>query len=219
LLGDSHAAQWTSAFVTIANARGWKLVVYSKAACSYTGLHLALDEQEFQSCTDWNEKVRQLLLESRPEVIVVTGRDKPIISDGVVVLAAQAREAFVEDHVVRWGELISNGSQVIALADTPLPGFYVPECVSTHRNDLGSCTFDQATSLELDGGSLRQAASERGDVPYVDINAAICPGAICPIIVGGVLVYQDRTHLTDTYVRTLTPTIAAALDVALRQPV
>ncbi|MEQ1872992.1 MAG: acyltransferase family protein [Ilumatobacteraceae bacterium] len=211
LVGDSHAAQWTSAFVAIADARGWKVVVYSKAACTYTGLRLALEGQEYSSCTAWNAEVHRLLLERRPSVIVVTGRDKPVLSDDVVVPATQALALLVSDQVLRWGDLIANGSQVIALADTPIPGFYVPECVSTHRDDLAACTFESATALQPEGGSLRATARELPSVHYVDLNPAICPGAVCPVVVGGVLVYSDRTHLTDTYVQTLTPTLASAL--------
>ena len=56
------------------------------------------------------------------------------------------------------------------------------------------------------------AAAAELDVPYVDLNASICPSDTCPVVVGGVLVYRDTAHLSDTYVRTLIPQLAAAFD-------
>ena len=221
LVGDSHAAQWTSTLDAIARAKGWRLRIYSKAACNYTALKLpqagqeqaSPDEsvQEYVSCTDWNANVHRILLDTRPAVIVITGREPRIWTEDGMRSLAQSRSDAIEDKLARWGELIDNGSKVIGLASTPLPFFDVPECVSENRSSLSACTFERGEALDLTGGSA-QAAAEFLEAAFVDVNDAICPTARCPVVVGGILVYRDRSHLTDTYARTLTPVLADALD-------
>jgi hypothetical protein len=38
-----------------------------------------------------------------------------------------------------------------------------------------------------------------------------CPGKMCPAVIGDVLVYRKGSHLTATYVLTLTPWLAEHL--------
>ncbi len=40
---------------------------------------------------------------------------------------------------------------------------------------------------------------------------------MCPSVIGGVNVYRDQTHLTDTYTKTLAPWLGDAIRAALRE--
>jgi hypothetical protein len=48
----------------------------------------------------------------------------------------------------------------------------------------------------------------------VDINDAICPTERCAAVIGNVLIYRQGSHLTATYVATLTPRLASAFTAA-----
>lgn len=52
------------------------------------------------------------------------------------------------------------------------------------------------------------------DVPIIDLTDAICEADTCRAIVGNVLAWRDSNHLTATYVRTLAPTLGAAMQDA-----
>ena len=212
LVGDSKAAQWVSAFETIASAKGWRLQIYSKAACTFAGVTLVQDGPPYEACSDWNEAVMAQLLDERPDVVIVTGRDQPVVSDGAPLSTEASTQLLIDGHVARWGELEANGMRVIVLAETPTPRSNVAECLSEHTDHLEACTFPRADALDPDGGSMRSAYAQMGTIDYVDVNAAICPTETCPVVVGGVIVYRVPTHLTDTYVRTMTPYVAAAFD-------
>jgi hypothetical protein len=45
----------------------------------------------------------------------------------------------------------------------------------------------------------------------IDLFDTICPTEQCPPVVGNVLIYRKGSHLTATYVKTLTPHVAQAL--------
>ncbi len=49
------------------------------------------------------------------------------------------------------------------------------------------------------------------DLPVIDLNGAICPQDQCAAVIGGVPVYRDSNHLSDTYVRSLSSRLEVAL--------
>jgi hypothetical protein len=49
-------------------------------------------------------------------------------------------------------------------------------------------------------------------VDVVDLTDRFCGPDRCPAVIGNVAVYRDNNHVTDTYARSLTPYLGAALD-------
>ena len=50
------------------------------------------------------------------------------------------------------------------------------------------------------------------DSPFVDLNEWICPpGEVCPPVIDGALVYRQGSHITASYIRSLTPMLYRAL--------
>ncbi len=211
LVGDSHANQWATAINTIAESRGWSFRILTKAACTYTGLDI-LRDAEYEECIAWNERVHAIILDEAPDLVVFTGREARISVEGETLSLEDGRPYLVEDNKIRWTELIQNGTQVVALADSPIPGFDVAECVSENRDDLRECTFGRTSATRRLGISSREAAAAVDGADFIDLTDSICPSEECPVVVGGVLVYRDSQHLTDSYVRTLTPALRAELD-------
>ena len=46
----------------------------------------------------------------------------------------------------------------------------------------------------------------------VDLTRWFCDDRGCPLVIGGVKVYRDLGHLTESYARTLAPYLGEALD-------
>jgi hypothetical protein len=79
-------------------------------------------------------------------------------------------------------------------------------------DNLAACAFERSPADENGGaGAQVVAAKELADVHLVDLNDFICPGEMCPAVIGSVLVYRQGSHLTKTYVDSLTPRLEAAL--------
>jgi hypothetical protein len=113
-----------------------------------------------------------------------------------------------------WRELTAEGSKVLVIADNAPPGMNVYECVEQHQAHLSECAFDRK---RYDWGAAtvqHEAARGLAGVGVVDMFDAICPTEQCAPVIGNVLIYRQGSHLTKTYVETLTPRLATSLSAA-----
>jgi hypothetical protein len=127
----------------------------------------------------------------------------------------QSMDAMVQGMRASWSAVVKAGSEVIVIADNPYPGFNVYECVDEHRNDLSACTYDR-DRLATSGAystQLRAVEAQPG-VHIVNLFDAICPTTRCSPVIGNVLIYRQGSHITRTYIETLTPRLAQALSAA-----
>jgi hypothetical protein len=86
----------------------------------------------------------------------------------------------------------------------------VPECVSRSLNHLQSCATPRSKALAYPPVNSRVAAEVEG-VSLIDPTSMVCLEKTCPAVIGDALVYRNGSHLTATYVRTLTPWLAGRL--------
>ncbi|MGH3388505.1 MAG: acyltransferase family protein [Actinomadura sp.] len=207
VVGDSKMAQWIPALQPLAEQNGWRLVTYLKSACSFS---MAVPEVEGPPCRAWAAGVLGRLTADPPDYVLTSqvnlhGRDV----DGTYTV-----RAMVTGLRAMWARLRSVGIRVVVIANNPkpgLPGMEVYECVAENPGRLSACAFDRGN---YDAGSaVVQHAAVKGmrGVEIVDLFDAICPLDRCPPVIGNVLVYRQGSHLTATYVKTLTPRLARAL--------
>jgi peptidoglycan/LPS O-acetylase OafA/YrhL len=195
LLGDSKAHQWIPALRRIANREGWRLEVYLKAACTVTTAGVVPD------CASYNEKVLARFKErGAPDYAIVSHRGTNYdASTGGLVDGLAAIQSL--------------GTKVVALADNASPLTQtVYDCVERHPADYRVCAFDRDAALKRSGSPLLKDAADKLDLPYVDLNRWICPpGDTCPPVIAHTLVYRRGSHLTATYIESLTPMLHRAL--------
>ena len=125
------------------------------------------------------------------------------------------------DGLVRmWSKITSRGIPIIVLLDNPAP-VGVPEgevyrCVADHLDSLGACSFSRGRGTESSGSpALRAAAKRVKGVKVVDMSDALCTPTICPPVIGGVLVYRQGSHITNTYVLSVQEFLARRLQPAV----
>jgi hypothetical protein len=217
LLGDSHAAQWAPTLQAIAEQRGWKLLVYTKSSCPLTQTTVAQgkDNRPYAGCAGWNDDVLRHMARAKPDV-VVTSATSYLVNEGEGVLGeAESERKVVAGMRSSWKTLVRGGAQVVALADTPRPGFDMAECVSANEGRLSTCAVPRQKALAGAGPTITAAAKGQPGVRLVDLNDYICPDTRCAPVIGRVLVYRDEHHITATYARTLAgPMLAALGDLA-----
>jgi peptidoglycan/LPS O-acetylase OafA/YrhL len=208
LFGDSHAEQWLSAAQALARELGTGVVQLTKQGCPATMLHVDLPAGggPYPACDRWREtSLRRLEAGHRPAVVVVTS-----YSGYAGDPTAQAA-----GWLPTLRRLVALGAPVVYLADTPLPPTDVPDCVSGALDDWDRCAFDRATAVQEDRTAAAVAAGRVRGVWLVDLTPSLCPDAgpraRCPAVRGGVLLYRDASHLTDTAVRVLAPQFVAAV--------
>ena len=89
------------------------------------------------------------------------------------------------------------------------------DCVLAHRSpsacDVPAGKAFYATPPSAYAEQAMTAAHLAGKVPVIDMSSLICPGSACVPVIGNVLVFWDRHHLTREYAGTLAPFLQARL--------
>ena len=197
MLGDSKMGQWFPAVEAIAHDEGWRVELYLKSACSFTYDGARSDCEEFGRNAN-----KHFDEEGAPDVALVSG-------------GAGSSPALRKGMTEAISELKAKGTKVVVLSDSPRPGKeQVYTCVEEHPDDFSTCAFpaDEDNGRKGRGTKALQESATAADVPFVDLNEWICPpGKECPPVIGDSLVYRQGSHVTATYIRTLTPMLYRAL--------
>ncbi len=113
--------------------------------------------------------------------------------------------------------------QIFVIAGTPALSFDGPGCLARTQNRLqladrlcrtntGKSRIDAVTTLLSEGvGSLE-------NVKVLDLNDLVCPDHVCRALSSeGIIVFRDNQHVTDTFVLSQAPYVAARLSSADRK--
>ena len=211
-VGDSKIQQMESALIGAAEQNDWRLVTYFKSGCAFAEPRFDLSDTERQNCAGWNESALQEIIALHPDAVLTTGR---LVRDGRTESGDETRGA--EMIASWWNQLEDTGIPVIPVLDNPAPPNEVYECVATHLDELSACSFDRQEAVDRSGASYQQLAMElTGITEYIDLSDLVCPVAErCPAVIGDVLVYRQGSHITNTYVETLTDAFGQRIADAL----
>lgn len=218
VVGDSKIVQWESALEAVAQDQQWQLVAHVKSACAFSaGVQLLDSGETYASCVEWNSNVVDELLASAPDVVVVSSRATRALADPQDT-GSSSNEAMVDALATQWRKLTDAGIGVVVLLDNPSPPFSVYECVAENRDNLAVCAFDRSEAVSRSAAPVQlEAAGRVPGVQIVDLTQMICPEEQCVPIIGDVLLYRQGSHLTDTYVRTLSQDLATQLVPAVER--
>ncbi|HEX7473915.1 MAG TPA: acyltransferase family protein [Candidatus Limnocylindrales bacterium] len=214
LLGDSHAAQWFPALVRAALAHHWRLLSFTKSACTPADIAVwdpSLN-REYSECDTWRANVLRRIASEHPALVVVsTSRAYTLAIDGRSAPLAQHLPA-MQAAITRTLHSLSAISRNVALIeDTPRSKFDPPVCLSAHMTDALACATPLAEAIDTPFRALETRAALAAQVALVDATAWICSSDPCPVIVGHVLVYRDAHHMTQTFAAALADYLVGAL--------
>lgn len=196
MLGDSKMGQWFPAVESIAKSEGWRLELYLKSACSFT-----YDGAD-PDCEEFGHNVNAHFDQG-------AAPDVALVSQGSAT-SSSLRSGMAE--AIK--DLEAKGTEVVVVADTPRPDqAQVYTCVEEHPEDFEACAFPAKGKGRAGvGTSALAAAAKLADTSFVDLNEWICPpGRSCPAVIDDTLVYRQGSHVTATYIRSLTPMLYRAL--------
>lgn len=200
LVGGSHSAQWLPALEVFAKDESIKIVNMTKSACRFTD---AEDEEE--DCQSWNKDLMEILKTEKPDLVFTTAD-----------VGEHPHDEVPAGYLRVWEQLDRENIRVFAVRDTPWFEFDVPACVDRYGPDSERCTADRESLLPA--VSAWDKLSEKPDnVRYADLSDHICSAATCEPVIGKVLVYRDRNHITATYMKTLAPMLRTELMAALNE--
>lgn len=220
MVGSSKTRQWIPVMNEIAKDRGWKVLSFTKSACEFTSAPTrdsGTDKVDgYPECDEWNTKVLdKLTTETKPDYVFTA-------LDNIKVKQSSADEPRAEVDQIRfdgvnasWSALSDAGIKVIVMGATPRFAVNIPDCVATHGDDLTECAFPRSEGFSPDvlwgkTDAEEQVARVKG-ASYIDVSDYVCPSDTCAPVIGNVLVYYDKHHVTGTYVKSLRPQVERQL--------
>jgi peptidoglycan/LPS O-acetylase OafA/YrhL len=214
LFGDSHAMQYFSAMEELAKQHHWRLITLTKAECTpgEVPIRSMVADREYSQCDAWREDSLQRIEEAAGTAMVVMSGDTaytPYDSEGSELSGAAAAEAMESGYVETLERIDRAGLRTAVIRDTPASASDVPSCVSEDLEDLAACAFPRVRDPDKEYDV--RAAEEAPSAHLIDLTAEICPGEVCRAVIGNALVYRDKSHLTATFARTLSPWIETGL--------
>ena len=199
LLGDSHARSFLPALVRMADRKLITLSAQLKSSCSWTRDEIRHDDPlRVSSCQEWKENLQEWLLDR-------TDSTDLILTTGYAQMLTGSDDERVESMQAAWQPVVDRGVRVVAIRDNPrlprapqkclsqLDEITPDACAFTRDEALSKFDAFAATGRQVDGAQT------------LDLSDLYCDDETCPAIIGGVNVYRDITHLSVTYVRTMTP--------------
>nr|WP_249291027.1 acyltransferase family protein [Leucobacter manosquensis] len=216
VVGDSHAQQMLAPIDTIGKRENWRVVSFLLGACAFGLRDVQPDTDGYsrQECRDWNEDVMDLIEEIDPDVVFTIGT-RTVAADSESPSTAGESESVpdgLERAVKRLGRM---GIPTILVRDNPRFTYNVYQCVEEaeegNRDVNAECGI-QAHQTLARTNPLDELKS--GHVAALDFSTYYCPDA-CPAVIGNVVVYIDKNHLSTFYLDTLEPVIHRELVAAV----
>lgn len=213
LVGDSHAAMWSSALQQVAAQRRWRLEALMKAGCPL--MDLPMGNMRSFHCEQWRGRIMARLRAEHPRLVVVSMWRAYHPSYGWIPSFATYDPAWIDSLTRLVQQLRGTGAKVLVLGPIPDPQSMVPICLSGHLDDATACSPARSTAVNESGIAAESAATKAGGGQYADVTELFCTTDRCPVIVANSLVYADSNHTTLEYSLALAPVIGALADRAL----
>ncbi len=204
ILGDSHAAHWYPALQQISLAHHWRLLYFSKKGCppSEQPLRNGLADRE---CTPWRDEALAKITAARPSLTILVGYHYATASGG-------SGDGLWRDGMTatltKLGDLAPH---TLILGDTPTESADVPQCLSGHLKSVAACVSPRSYAVRGNRLEIENQLAAQFGAKTVDTSDWLCTPQACPVIIGDLLVYRDRNHLTPDASESLVPLLEAAL--------
>jgi len=204
LVGDSHADALAPAVRKMAEASNAELRVITKGSCPLTEAQRGAGSLVGVSCDIWNATVQDYLdaNTSISKIFVSSSAFNKFTPEGDL----DWFETGVAGYHEAWDQIPETTDSIVVIRDVARQKVRVPECVTEHPDDYqAACSTPIDEAILVD--PLLEAAQTTDDprISIIDPTPYMCDDDICPVVIGGVLVYRDSHHITVLFAQTLAP--------------
>ncbi len=210
-VGDSHTTHWFSALDAWGKKNQVEVVTYTRSSCPFTSAERTLPAEpptRYARCAKSNAEVLKKLTADEGLSLVVSsafssayGWTDSAGQTGSAALAAgfdqidrQLKSANIDFQVIRDVPLVKdkkNATDCLAATDS-----------------VAKCSLSRSDAMVPD--LYAEAAAGQG-IKVIDLTDWLCTDAVCPAVVGNVIVFRDYSHLSADYSRLLGPMLGSAL--------
>ncbi|WNM23243.1 acyltransferase family protein [Demequina capsici] len=202
LVGNSHAAALLPGLQDNAARANWSLDTYLAFQCTWRAI-----SPDDEVCQDHRAALQSTIEAQHYDVVLVAElRTTEIMAGDPNPSAALHAEA--------WAPVLAEGTEIIAVADNPILSQHEVDCVgaSLSIEEAQRCGAPREVALAT-SDPLPEAVRLAGDGAHlIDYTDLYCDAQTCPAVIGHVIVYRDKHHLTATFSRTLGPFLIDDVD-------
>ena len=204
LLGDSHALMWSPAVDLAARARKVRLLFMWLPSCPQVATPLG------SPCTKWKNSAYAEVKKVHPLAVVLAER-----TTGNESSDTDAQWASSLEYLFKY--LTTLTSKVIMIGDTPELPMDPGPCLARFATSVQTCAGSTVTpsgAATTHAPAEATASSAVRRVSFIDPTPWLCATTCSPII-GTMVAYYDRSHLSGSYAAFLGGVMTHALSVPL----
>ena len=214
-IGDSHNNAILATYRGIAERRGWRIDVAGHNGCYWT---TAVQRKPVQAmvdaCEAWKRQLVDWLNAARPydAILVTMARNGGVVEVGQ---GESVRETTVRGLLEAWAGQTRRGTRIVAIRDNPLMQSDIVTCVVVHREAANiACAQPEEVAVGATD-ALVEATRQGTGVNLVDLTDIYCPAHVCAAVIGNVVVYANRDHVTGTWAESLVTPLSDRIGAAL----
>ena len=213
LLGDSHAAQFSTPLEQWTRThRDWKVKVAVRFGCPFTLTAPRNTWGRLTVCSDQNRAVLDEVVALHPDLVVTSAMSPESYASDLKWSWSDHHEA-VAGYRLALAPLARAGIRTVVVREVPRMAQPAPACLHKHEGEPERCATPIDMALPAAGDPLVEAAQGVDGITVLDLTPWLCRHGTCPAAIGNVVVYRDN-HLTNTFVRTLSPVLIDRLGLA-----
>ena len=219
VFGNSHGRMWIPTFDKIGAELGYTTYYFVKPNCAaslVTVGELVPGSPAWPECDDFRAWALDQIAALHPALVVVSssGPNPVLYDDSGNRIPKDGIDAAVQQgYVDLFTRLAPIADRTVLLRDVPKSVQLPDECLTESGHDLGDCLF-KPLPASVNDADISEAAADEAGTEVVDPTPWVCWDGSCPAVVGDVLPYRDRGHLTTVYAESLADEVARVLGLS-----
>jgi len=214
-IGDSHSNSLLVAYRAVAEANHWRVDVAGHNGCYWT---TAVQRKPVQAMVDACEAWKRNLeawLDGQPPYAAILVTFARLGAETIAPDPRHEDQVTVDGLLGAWGPQMSRGSTIVAIRDNPAMEADVVTCVVRHVATANTTCARPEREAVRSPDPLVEAVQRADRARLIDLTSIYCPGHLCLTIIGGVVIYADRAHVTSTWAASLGPILTNQIAGAL----
>lgn len=209
--GDSRADMWAATLEGVAKASGWKLRVFAKHACPGPDLQFMSMQTRTPNieCDLFHRDAGEAVKALKPDLVLVTSMKDWLLADG----SAASAEQWLDGWVSTIDKLARPGTGLVVLGDIAQWNDNGARCLAAHTNSVQRCSAPVAEA-NWGHGQAEEAVATAVNALYIPTIPWFCAER-CEPVIADIRVFNDGSHITQTYAVYLTGAMREALKPAM----
>ena len=211
VFGDSHAAQWFPALQQIAEDRDIRFESYSKSRCPSATIDKTYQNLPYAACDEWRDAVIDHILSSNVDMVILSNFTSSAGEKTQFVDQSRPTEEVWAEGITTTLKRLSTVPDVVVMEDTPHQLKSPLDCLSMNLDSALNCATPVDEAINEAIVDAETAATREGGGRYVSLNDYFCDSEVCPVLLGNVIVYRDKHHITKTFSLAMRGALESAL--------